>query len=142
MGSNHEDLEHCLVQQSRSRSKIIKHVLGRASMQQETILVLTNVPDNAVAKTLAEAMVEQRLAACVNILPVVQSVYRWQGVIEQASEITLMIKTTRARYAELEQLIQHLHPYDVPEVIAIPVSAGLPSYLQWIESETSKEMNA
>jgi periplasmic divalent cation tolerance protein len=109
---------------------------------QQAILVLTNVPDNAVAQSLATAVVEQRLAACVNILPVVQSVYRWQGVVEQASEITLMIKTTQTCYAELEQLIRHLHPYDVPEVIAIPVSAGLPSYLQWIETETSKEMNA
>jgi periplasmic divalent cation tolerance protein len=109
---------------------------------QQAILVLTNVPDSAVAKTLAEAMVEQRLAACVNILPVVQSVYRWQGVVEQANEITLMIKTTQTRYAELERLIRHLHPYEVPEVIAIPLSAGLPSYLQWIETETSKEMNA
>jgi periplasmic divalent cation tolerance protein len=109
---------------------------------EQAILVLTNVPDAELARSLAAALVEQRLAACVNILPAVQSIYRWQGVIEQASEITLLIKSTQARYRELQEAIVRLHPYDVPEVIAIPLSAGLPSYLGWIAAETSKEWNA
>jgi periplasmic divalent cation tolerance protein len=106
---------------------------------EQAILVLTNVPDAELARSLATALVEQRLAACVNILPAVQSIYRWQGAVEQTSEITLLIKSTQARYSELQEAIVRLHPYDVPEVIAIPLSAGLPSYLGWIAEETLKE---
>lgn len=105
------------------------------------ILVLTNVPDAATASTIALAIVEQRAGACVNILPAVQSVYQWQGHIETTTEVTLLIKTTDAAYTALEQLIVSLHPYDVPEVVAIPVTAGLPPYLQWIMSETKKELH-
>jgi len=103
------------------------------------LLVMTNLGDIASAQMLARALVEQRLAACVNILPAVQSIYRWNGAVEQAAEVTLLIKTTTARYAELEQAIRALHPYELPEVIAVPVSAGLPAYLEWIAQETRKE---
>lgn len=109
---------------------------------QQAILVLTNVPDAALAQQIASELVEQRLAACVNILPAVQSVYRWQGAIERASEIPLMIKTTRERYTELQQTLCRLHPYEVPELLVMPVDAGLPAYLGWIASETTKELNA
>ena len=110
-------------------------------MQQE-LLVLTNVPDEAVARTIAHLLVEQRLAACVNMLPAVQSVYQWQGKLEQASEVTLLIKTTQERYTELEAAIKSAHAYQVPEIIAVPVVAGLPDYLGWIATETKKELNA
>jgi periplasmic divalent cation tolerance protein len=108
---------------------------------EQALLVLTNLADMASARLLARALVERRLAACVNMLPAVQSVYRWNDVVEEAVEVTLLIKTTTARYDELEQAIRALHPYELPEVIAVPVSAGLPAYLGWIEQETRKEID-
>jgi periplasmic divalent cation tolerance protein len=107
----------------------------------QSLLVMTNLADGASAQALARALVERRLAACVNLLPAVQSIYRWQGAVEEAAEVTLLIKTTAARYAELEQAIRALHPYELPEVIAVPVSAGLPAYLGWIAQETRKEID-
>ena len=71
-----------------------------------------------------------------------QSVYQWQGAIEQTNEVTLLIKTVRARYAELEAAIKAMHPYEVPEIIALPIVAGLPAYLDWIAHETKKDVNA
>lgn len=106
---------------------------------EQALLVLTNLSDVASARQLARALVEQRLAACVNMLPAVQSIYRWNDAVEEAAEVTLLIKTTKARYAALEEAIRSLHPYDLPEVIALPVSAGLPAYLAWIVKETRKE---
>jgi periplasmic divalent cation tolerance protein len=106
------------------------------------LLVISNVPDMTVANTIAAAIVEQQAGACVNILPAVQSVYRWQGKVETAMEVTLLVKTVNSRYAALEQLIASLHPYDTPEIIAIPVAAGLPAYLQWIAQETTKDLHA
>ena len=108
---------------------------------EQALLVLTNLADMASARTLARALVEQRLAACVNMLPPVQSVYRWNDVVEEAAEVTLLIKTTTARYDELEQAIRALHPYELPEVIAVPVSAGSPAYLAWIAQETRKQID-
>ena len=108
---------------------------------EQALLVLTNLADMASAQALARALVERRLAACVNVLPAVQSIYRWNGAVEEAAEVTLLIKTTAPRYAELEQAIRALHPYELPEVIAVPVSAGLPAYLGWIAQETRKEID-
>lgn len=108
---------------------------------EQALLILTNVPDAELANSLARALVEQRLAACVNILPAVQSVYQWQGAIEQASEVTLMIKSTQARYAEVEAAIAQAHPYDVPEIIGLPIGTGLPAYLNWIVAETKKDIH-
>ncbi|PKO89611.1 MAG: divalent-cation tolerance protein CutA [Betaproteobacteria bacterium HGW-Betaproteobacteria-12] len=102
----------------------------------EPLLLITNCPDEGVANALALTLVEEKLAACVNILPRVQSLYRWQGAVESASEIPLLIKTTSARYAALESRISELHPYDVPEIIAVPISRGLPAYLNWLAEET------
>ncbi|MGZ3241736.1 MAG: divalent-cation tolerance protein CutA [Burkholderiaceae bacterium] len=108
---------------------------------EEAILVLTNMPDAQSAHVLARRLVELKIAACVNILPGVQSVYRWQGEIEEASEMTVMIKTTRARYVEIESAIKASHPYQVPEIIALPIVEGLPDYLDWIAQETKKDVN-
>lgn len=108
---------------------------------EQALLVITNLADVGSAQDLARALVEQRLAACVNMLPGVQSIYRWNGAVEEAAEVTLLIKTTAARYDALEQAIRALHPYELPEVIALPVSAGLPAYLDWIAQETRKEID-
>ncbi len=104
----------------------------------ETLLVLTNCPDEETANSIALAVVEAQLAACVNIMPRVQSIYRWQGVVESATEIPLFIKSTAANYPALEKLIAGLHPYETPEIIALPITQGLPAYLNWVAAETLK----
>lgn len=101
-----------------------------------TLLVLTSLPDRPAAEALANALVEARLAACVNILAPCRSVYRWQGTIEAADEVPLLIKTSSERYPALEMAIRSHHPYTLPEVIALPVVQGLPAYLAWVDSET------
>ncbi|KXB29641.1 MULTISPECIES: divalent-cation tolerance protein CutA [Dechloromonas] len=102
----------------------------------ETLLVLTNCPDEETANAIALAVVEAGLAACVNILPRVQSIYRWQGKVESATEIPLLIKSTAALYPALQAAIAQRHPYDVPEIIALPITRGLPAYLNWVAAET------
>lgn len=106
----------------------------------QTLLVLTNLPDLASAQALARSLVEQKLAACANILPAVKSVYRWQGALEEADEVSVLLKTSAARYAELEAAIGALHPYALPEIIAVPIVAGLPAYLAWVAAETKKDI--
>ena len=102
----------------------------------ETLLVVTNCPDEETANAIALAVVEAGLAACVNILPRVQSIYRWQGKIESATEIPLLIKSTAGLYPALQAAIVERHPYDVPEIIALPIARGLPAYLNWVAAET------
>ncbi|OIQ84116.1 divalent-cation tolerance protein CutA [mine drainage metagenome] len=104
----------------------------------DQILVLTNVPDQTVAATLAEHLVEHGLAACVNILAPCTSIYRWRGKTARTQEIPLLIKTTRIRYLEVEASICKLHPYELPEIIHVPVEGGLPAYLTWVSEETSR----
>lgn len=104
----------------------------------EPYLVITNLPDQDSAQRLAESLVEARLAACVNILAPCTSVYRWQGEVETAREIPLLIKTPASHYGKVEALIRRHHPYELPEIIAVPISAGLPAYLAWITSETEQ----
>jgi len=99
--------------------------------------VITNLPDDASARQLAAQLIEARLAACVNILAPCRSVYRWDGKVEDASEVPLLIKTTTARYAALEAAIQARHPYELPEIIAVPLSRGLPAYLGWVATEST-----
>ena len=103
----------------------------------EILLVVTNLPDAPSAARLAQQLIEARAAACVNQLAPCNSTYRWQGKIESATEVTLLIKTTRAAYPRLEKLIGMAHPYELPEIIAVPVTAGLPAYLSWIDGETT-----
>jgi periplasmic divalent cation tolerance protein len=104
----------------------------------EPLLVLTNLPDAASVEKLAHALIESRAAACVNVLAACRSIYRWQGAVEAADEIPLLIKTTRAAYPLVEQIVRAQHPYDVPELIAVPITHGLPSYLDWLATETEK----
>jgi periplasmic divalent cation tolerance protein len=102
----------------------------------DTLLVLTNLPDREAAGKLARELIERRLAACVNILGACTSVYRWQGEVEEAAEVPMLIKTTAAAYPELQQAIADLHPYELPEIIAVSLARGLPAYLDWVAVET------
>jgi periplasmic divalent cation tolerance protein len=106
------------------------------------LIVLTNCPDAEVADRIARTLVEQKLAACVNRMPAVDSVYRWQGAVERAVEVPLLIKSTRERLPEVQEAIRALHPYEVPEILAIPVVAGLPAYLRWVVDETQPSLLA
>lgn len=101
------------------------------------LLVLTTLPDADSAQRLAAALVEERLAACVNIGQTVRSLYHWQGRTENAVEIPVIIKTDASRYPALEGRIQALHPYELPEIIAVPVVMGFAPYLAWIAAETA-----
>ncbi len=102
-----------------------------------TLLVFTTLPDAESAGTVASALVARRLAACVNILPPGTSVYEWQGEIHQDPEHVLLIKTTETGYAQLQAALLELHPYELPEIIAVPITQGLPPYLRWIQDCTS-----
>lgn len=106
-------------------------------MPAEPILVvLTNLPSREAGLALARALVERRLAACVNVLAECTSVYRWKGEIETATETPLLIKVPSAGYEALERAIRELHPYQLPEIVALPLSAGLPGYLDWVAEQT------
>lgn len=102
-------------------------------------LVLTTCPDSQVGETIARTLVEERLAACVNVLPPMQSVYRWHGGVEQAQELLLIAKIPAARYTAVERRIRALHPYELPEIVAIPIGSGLPAYLAWLEDPERTE---
>lgn len=106
-------------------------------MADDTLIVLCTCPDEASAEGIATALVEARLAACVNLLPQVRSIYRWEGRLEHSNEWLLLIKTGAKRYTALEQLIRELHPYELPEVIAVPVHTGLTDYLRWVDECTA-----
>jgi periplasmic divalent cation tolerance protein len=101
------------------------------------LLVFTNAPDRSVAIAIAQALVDARLAACVNVLAGCTSVYRWEGAVETAEELPIIIKTRVGRYAEVEAAIRRLHPYELPEIVAVPVVEGLPEYLDWVTEETA-----
>lgn len=101
------------------------------------ILVLTTLPDRVAAEALARELLEARLAACIHVGATVHSLYHWRGEIETAEETQLLIKTREAVYSRLEAAIRAHHPYELPEIIVVPISHGLPAYLQWIASETA-----
>ena len=100
-------------------------------------VVLCTCPDREAATRIASALVEGRLAACVSITQPVTSVYRWQGLVESADEHLLLIKTAAAKYTEAEQAIVRLHPYQLPEIVALPIEGGLAGYLGWIDECTT-----
>ena len=104
--------------------------------RSQILLILTNLPDEASAEALAASLVSDRLAACVNVLAPCRSVYRWQGKIENTQEVPLLIKSTEEAYAALEAAIRARHPYELPEIIAVPLAHGLPEYLAWVSAET------
>jgi len=106
----------------------------------EVLLVFCTCPDEETATGIAEALVVERLAACVNRLPASTSVYLWQDKVERDTETLLLIKTTNARFEALRARLCALHPYELPEVIAIPVTKGLPAYLRWVTACTSVDV--
>jgi len=101
-------------------------------------MVFCTCPDEQVAEKLAARLLKQRLAACVNIIPDIRSIYRWNGEINRDSEALMVIKTAVEEYEALESCLREHHPYDVPEVVCLPVQAGLPEYLAWVAKETRK----
>lgn len=98
----------------------------------ETLIILTNLPDVGSAKQLAKGLVEQRLAACVNVMAPCLSFYHWQGDLQEDGEIPVLIKTTAKLYPAVETHIKQQHPYELPEIIALGITAGLPDYLRWV----------
>lgn len=103
---------------------------------ENVLLVLTNLPDRATAEQVARTLITDHAAACVNVMAECTSFYRWQENIESDGEVPLLIKTTRSAYPRLEAVIRKHHPYELPEIIAVPVDTGLPGYLQWVVQET------
>ena len=102
-------------------------------------LVFSTFPDKDTAQRIATALVEQRLAACVNLVPGVQSIYRWQGKMESADEVLAVMKTTVEMYPQLEARLKELHPYEVPEILALPVERALEAYAVWVGEMTKPE---
>ena len=106
-------------------------------MKNKAIVVLSTCPDPETARGLAADLVENGLAACVNIVPGIQSVYRWQGDIEQDSEVLIIIKSVERRWQDLHRGIRSAHPYETPEIVGLPVQQVNPDYLDWVEKSCS-----
>ena len=104
---------------------------------EEVILVITNLPDRESALALAETLVQRQLAACVNVMSPCTSVYAWKGSVETTEEHPLLIKTLRLHYSKVEEAIRQLHPYELPEIVAVPLADGLKDYLRWVAEETT-----
>ena len=103
-------------------------------MADEILLALSTFPDAQIARSISRQLVEQKLAACANIGGSVESIYHWQGKIEEGQETLVFFKTTRGRFEEFQRVLRSLHPYEVPEIVAVPIADALPAYLQWVES--------
>ena len=101
-------------------------------MSDEVVLAFSTFPDVETARRIARELVTENFAACANVIPKIESIYRWQGKIEQGDETLVLFKTTAARFAAFEEKLKSLHPYEVPEVISCKVEAGLPEYLRWV----------
>lgn len=101
-------------------------------MAGEALFVLSTFPDVATAQRIGRQLVEEHCAACANILPPIESIYWWKGKVENANETLAIFKTTADRYSALETSLRQLHPYEVPEIIAVPIERGLPDYLRWV----------
>ncbi len=108
-------------------------------MSTEYQIVLNTCPDYASAERLASELIDQGIAACVNIVPEVRSFYRWQGQVESRQEILLLIKSHKTDYPSIQKLILEQHPYELPEIIAVPITQGLEGYLDWLNSSRSSD---
>jgi periplasmic divalent cation tolerance protein len=104
----------------------------------DALVVLVTVPDAGTAAELARALVEERLAACGNVVPGLRSIYRWEGQLHDEAEALLVLKTTRARFEALREAVLRMHPYQVPEVLALPVEAGSAPYLAWLAGQVER----
>lgn len=107
-------------------------------MSTDALVVLCTCPDDQTARGIATALLAAKVAACVNCVTGIRSLYRWEGQIREDAEVLLVIKTTASRYAALQALLEAAHPYDVPEIIALPVTAGADPYLDWLRQATSE----
>jgi periplasmic divalent cation tolerance protein len=105
----------------------------------DKIIVYVTAAKIADAKKIARALVDHRLAACVNLVPQVKSVYRWKERIQTDEEVLLLIKTRRSRFDELRQCVESLHPYEVPEIVAVPIVEGSANYMNWLEQSVPAE---
>lgn len=105
-------------------------------MSAEYVVVLTTLPGDADAAAFGRALVDERLAACVNLLPAMESIYRWEGQIERESERQVIMKTSRERVAALWDRVRELHPYEVPEFLVLPIADGNEAYLRWVGEAT------
>jgi periplasmic divalent cation tolerance protein len=106
----------------------------------DKIVILSTCGTEAEAERIARNLIEARLAACVNIVPRVRSIYRWEGAIEEAAECLLVIKSSRALFDRLREALESAHSYDVPEIVALPVVDGAPAYLAWVDKNLAKEV--
>ena len=104
--------------------------------ETKALIVLNTCPGSITAKNIAADLVANKLAACVQVIPGIQSFFRWGGSVDTKEEYLLVIKTTTACYQEVEKSIQALHPYELPEIVAVPISTGLSGYLQWLNDST------
>ena len=109
------------------------------SDQHEPIVVFITAPTKEEARGLADFMVERGLAACVQLLPEIESVYRWQSNLEHQKETLIIVKTTSSQFEELEREVRKMHSYDTPEIVAFPITAGSPAYLQWLGENVTTE---
>lgn len=105
-------------------------------MESELLIILCTFPDVEKARQIGTALVERQLAACVNVLPGIESIYRWQGKLESGQEVLAIFKTTSERWPALEAALRELHPYDVPEIVALPAAKVSAAYWQWVAAET------
>ncbi len=105
-------------------------------MDNSYCMVITTAPDQEIAEKLAEGILNNRLAACVQMADI-RSFFLWEGELQRVCEVVLSIKTTEARYSKLEAYIEEYHPYDVPEIIKLPITGGLPGYLNWLDMTTA-----
>jgi periplasmic divalent cation tolerance protein len=103
----------------------------------DAIVVLCTCPDNTSARQLAQTLLSEKLAACVNLIPQVTSLYYWQGKMEESQEVQLVIKTRRTMFGVLQERLLALHPYEVPEILGLPILCGHPAYLQWVQEQTT-----
>ena len=106
-------------------------------MKQDVLLACSTFPDIETARRIAEHLVAENLAACVNLIPAVESIYRWEGKIERTAEVIAFFKTTTNRLAAFQEKLKALHPYDVPELICLRIDNGLPEYLRWVNESCS-----
>lgn len=108
-------------------------------MNEKTCLACSTFPDIETARRIARQLVTENLAACANIVPAVESIYRWHDKIENAEETLVLFKTTAARYSAFQDRLKSLHPYEVPEIICLRIADGLPEYLRWVEAASASE---
>jgi periplasmic divalent cation tolerance protein len=106
-------------------------------MSEDALLACSTFPEVETARRIAQQLVTENLAACANIIPAIESIYRWQDKIENAPETLVFFKTTAARYAAFQDRLKSLHPYDVPEIICLRIADGLPEYLRWVSAGCS-----